>query len=184
MTPADRFANSRVFCELWRVLTDIISRRYPWAGFEMIEDAVMDAIVLHLKQHGECPAGGEEGWKLSLFRTAGRNVCNRIRDNKRRCRREQEYTGQEKRENFVLRNDSVEHIEEEETRQVQRQQLKQMLRHLPASERSFVELRSRGVEDVRSYVELLGVTEDTVEQQQRAIKKEWDRLRMKLRRLA
>ncbi|MHB1423822.1 MAG: hypothetical protein ACYC3I_11630 [Gemmataceae bacterium] len=175
------------FDKLWRTLLEKVHLRFWWLHWPRIEDAVAVVILRHLNQPKGFRRTVEEGIGdevlRSLYYTACREVGDSVRGDRRCRRREREYARQKKigaLENFFVQNGhSVANIFTEE----QREELERLLDDCEEGERAFVALRREGKKDPRDYVELLGMTHCSLEEQRRAVKRTWNRIRMKLRRL-
>jgi hypothetical protein len=114
-------------------------------------------------------------------------ICRRpgdkVRSEKRRQRREEEYARQHEswffEDFFVPDGLSAANISISE----RRDELERMLVSCYTWERALVRLRLRGITDVIPYAKVLGVTRSSLEEQRIAVERAWNRLRMKLRRL-
>jgi hypothetical protein len=73
---------------------------------------------------------------------------------------------------------AVEHLLEQ-----QREQFNQLLRYLAPRDRLFVRLYERGVQDLASYAAVLDISQLPSSDQRATVKRTWDRIRRKLRRL-
>ncbi len=174
------------FHSLWRTMLRRVRRRFFWLDQAKIEDALADAILRRFAQDGGEVEGVREGTAAlsvhSLYSDVCRRVGHSIRADRRRRRREQEYSCQKKYyflEDFFVRNrPSVGNISIAE----QKDELTRLLEDFSTSEQAFVELRKQGMRDVTAYADVLGVSQSPPEEQQRAIKRFWDRLRKKLQR--
>ncbi len=180
-------AGLNAFPGYWRILIEQVRARYFYLDLARIEDAVAE-VVLRRWEQGERVladlrregAGRRVG---SLYDSVCLNLSNALRGEARRLCREREYALRKKksaRQDFCVLEAHSAEIEDRETKW---ENLQELLPGLAAWEQAFVELRRQGVEDVRAYADLLGADEQTPAEEGPAVRRAWNRIRMKLRRL-
>ncbi len=175
------------FSSTWQTLLARCQRRFFWLDTAQIEDAIDDAIVRTLtrasQQEAETCRRAVEFSEHSMYGAVCRALGDSIRAEKRRQRRDQEYTSRKKswyEEDFFVQNglsaanSSLGNNWEE---------LERLLEESSAKTQTFMALRKQGVKDPTIYAKLLGMAECSVEVQSHAVKRLWNRIRMKLRRL-
>jgi hypothetical protein len=177
------------FNSTWQTLLRRVHRRFFWLDRVQIEDAIGDVIVRRLtranKESGEaCQRKPVELSVRSLYGEVCRRVGDSIRADRRRQRREWESSTRKKiwfeEDYFVHNGISAANIPVEDGLD---EELNRFLTKCSPEEQAYVAVRKLGVKDMSVYAEVVGLAHCSPEQQRRAVKRVWNRIRMKWRRV-
>jgi RNA polymerase sigma-70 factor, ECF subfamily len=177
----DRTASEELAELILEPLVDSISRRFPRSDKQTVWDGVVDALLDYCAR----PHQFDEGRKVPLDRflrmASRRNVMNLLRGEARRRAREE--TAHSNVSAAVELDPAAGNIlQQEETRELQRQQEGMMKRLSDPRDQQILALRLQGERRTEAFADILGISHLPIEAQRRGVKRAKDRIDKILRR--
>jgi RNA polymerase sigma-70 factor (ECF subfamily) len=177
----DRTASEELAELILDPLVDAISCRFPYIDEQTIWDGVVDALLDYCAR----PHQFDEGRKVPLDRflrmASRRNVMNLLRGEARRRAREE--TAHSNVSAAVELDPAAGNIlQQEETRELQRQQEGMMKRLSDPRDQQILALRLQGERRTEAFADILGISHLPIEAQRRGVKRAKDRIDKILRR--
>jgi RNA polymerase sigma-70 factor (ECF subfamily) len=162
-------------------LVDAISRRFPRNDEQTVWDGVVDAFLDYCARPHQFDE--ERGVPLDRFlrMASRRNVANLLRGEGRRRARE-EVAQSDARSAVELNPTAGNVLQQEETRELQRQQEGMMDRLSDPRDRQILALRLQGERRTEAFAEILGIAHLPIAAQRREVKRTKDRIDKMLRR--
>jgi RNA polymerase sigma-70 factor, ECF subfamily len=177
----DRTASEELAELILEPLIDAISRRFPRSDEQTIWDGVVDALLDYCARPHQFDE--ERGVPLDRFlcMASRHNVTNLLRGETRRRARE-EAAQSDARSVVELDPTAGNILQQEETRELQRQQEGMMERLSDPRDQQVLALRLQGERRTEAFAEILGISHLPIEAQRRAVKRTKDRIDKILRR--
>lgn len=178
----DRTASEELADLILEPLVERVSRRFPRIDDQIIWDAVIDAFFLeYCSRPPRFDAGRAVPLDAFLLMAARRNVANALRGEARRRAREAEAAQDDAPSAVELDPTAGNILQQEETRQVQRQQDLMRLLQDP-KDRRVLALRLQGERRTEAFAKILGISHLPTEVQRWEVKRAKDRIDKIVRR--
>jgi RNA polymerase sigma factor (sigma-70 family) len=177
----DRTASEELAELILKSLVDAISRRFPCNDQQTVWDGVVDALVDYCARPHQFDEGRGVPLDHFLRMASWRNVMNLLRGESRRSARE-EAAESDALSAVELDPAAGNILQQEETRELQRQQEGMMDRLSDPRDRQILALRLQGERRTEAFAEILGISHLPIESQRREVKRAKDRIDKILRR--
>jgi RNA polymerase sigma-70 factor, ECF subfamily len=177
----DRTASEELAELILKSLVDAISRRFPCNDQQTVWDGVVDALVDYCARPHQFDEGRGVPLDHFLRMASWRNVMNLLRGESRRSARE-EAAESDALSAVELDPTAGNILQQEETRELQRQQEGMMDRLSDPRDRQILALRLQGERRTEAFAEILGISHLPIESQRREVKRAKDRIDKILRR--
>jgi RNA polymerase sigma-70 factor, ECF subfamily len=177
----DRTASEELAELILKSLVDAISRRFPYNDQQTVWDGVVDALVDYCARPHQFDEGRGVPLDHFLRMASWRNVMNLLRGESRRSARE-EAAESDALSAVELDPTAGNILQQEETRELQRQQEGMMDRLSDPRDRQILALRLQGERRTEAFAEILGIVHLPIEAQRREVKRAKDRIDKILRR--
>ncbi len=172
----DPLASEEVARLLLIPLAEETQRQYPRLDEQLINDAVVEALLDYLAQPSRADAGGGSGPRAYLRRAAWRNAANLYRSGKRRKSREELWI-RDSVGSGVEDGSALGTLIQDEERGERDSQIADLRTLLPDSrDRAVLRLRLAGERRVKAFSEALGIAHLSAAEQRRIVKRTKDRI--------
>jgi RNA polymerase sigma-70 factor, ECF subfamily len=177
----DRLASEELSSLLLPRLIDEVSRRFPTADEQIINDGVIDAVLDYCVHPQGFDANKEVPIDRFLATAAWRNVDNLVIGERRRKQREK-VVGRKKREADVALDPPARKIKQEEEDEVNRRCTAMFEALTDPKDKEILRLKLEGVRDTSAFAHVLKITHLQVAKQREEVKRHKDRITRLLRR--
>jgi RNA polymerase sigma-70 factor (ECF subfamily) len=177
----DRTASEELAELMLEPLVDALARRFPRTDGQTVWDGVVDALLDYCARPHQFDEGRGVPLGRFLLMASRRNVTNLLRGEARRRAREETAHGNA---SAAVEVDSPAGniLQQEESRELQRQQEGMMEQLSDQRDRQILALRLHGERRTEAFAEILGIAHLPIEAQRREVKRAKDRIDKILRR--